>query len=137
MSLSDLLDQIDPLEVTGRVAQAVGLVIEGTGIRSTVGDICQITREDGNGSIPAEVVGFRGDRVLLMPLVAMSAIMRALDLERQREMWRSVGAGAFLVVVFLFSAWQHFELLRHGYRIEQMQKERAEAEEDRGCQARE
>ena len=32
MSLSDLLDQIDPLEVTGRVAQAVGLVIEGTGL---------------------------------------------------------------------------------------------------------
>jgi cell division protein FtsL len=29
----------------------------------------------------------------------------------------------------LFSAWQHFELLRHGYQIERMQQERA-AEED-------
>ena len=38
-------------------------------------------------------------------------------------------SGAFLVVVLLFSAWQHFELLRHGYRIEQMQKERAAEEE--------
>jgi cell division protein FtsL len=28
-------------------------------------------------------------------------------------------------VVLLFSAWQHFELLRHGYRLEQMQRERA------------
>jgi cell division protein FtsL len=35
----------------------------------------------------------------------------------------------FLVAVLLFSAWQHFELLRHGYRIEQMQKERAAEEE--------
>jgi cell division protein FtsL len=44
-------------------------------------------------------------------------------------MWRSVGVGVFLVAVLLFSAWQHFELLRHGYRIEEMQKERA-TEED-------
>jgi len=31
--------------------------------------------------------------------------------------------------VLLFAAWQHFELLRHGYRIEEMQKERAAEEE--------
>jgi cell division protein FtsL len=32
----------------------------------------------------------------------------------------------------MFSAWQHFELLRHGYRLEQMQRERAvEAEVNR------
>ena len=30
-----------------------------------------------------------------------------------------------LVVALLFSAWQHFELLRHGYRLEQMQRDRA------------
>ena len=31
--------------------------------------------------------------------------------------------------MLLFSAWQHFELLRHGYRVEQMQRERAAEEE--------
>ena len=61
--------------------------------------------------------------------VRNNPIVREVDRERQREMWSSVGAGAFLVVVLLFSAWQHFELLRHGYRIEQMQKERAAEEE--------
>jgi cell division protein FtsL len=40
-----------------------------------------------------------------------------------------VAIGVFLVSVLLFSAWQHFELLRHGYRLEQMQKERAAEEE--------
>jgi len=40
-------------------------------------------------------------------------------------MWRSTIIGVFLVLVLLFSAWQHFELLRHGYRLEQMQQERA------------
>jgi cell division protein FtsL len=59
-------------------------------------------------------------------------IVREVDRDRHREMWRSVGVGVFLVVVLLFSAWQHFELLRHGYRLEQMQSDRAaEAEINR------
>ena len=56
-------------------------------------------------------------------------IVREVDRERHRDMWRSALVGGFLVVVLLFSAWQHFELLRHGYRLEQMQRERAAEEE--------
>jgi cell division protein FtsL len=40
-----------------------------------------------------------------------------------------MGIGVFLVVVLLFSAWQHFELLRSGYKVEEVQKARA-AEQD-------
>jgi cell division protein FtsL len=61
--------------------------------------------------------------------VRNNPIVREVDRERHVEMWRSVGAGVFLVSVLLFSAWQHFELLRHGYGIEEMQKERAAEEE--------
>ena len=53
-------------------------------------------------------------------------IVREVDHARQRELWRSVVVGVLLVAVLLFSAWQHFKLLQHGYRIEQMQQERAE-----------
>jgi cell division protein FtsL len=56
-------------------------------------------------------------------------IVREIDEARQRELWRSAGVGVFLMAVLLFSAWQHFELLRHGYRIERMQQERAAEEE--------
>ena len=52
-------------------------------------------------------------------------IVREVDRERHREMWRTAGIGLFLVSVLLFSAWQHFELLRHGYRFEQMQRQHA------------
>ena len=52
-------------------------------------------------------------------------IVREIDQERHREMWRATSASVFLVVVVLFWAWQHFELLRHGYRLEQVQRERA------------
>jgi cell division protein FtsL len=61
--------------------------------------------------------------------VRNNPIVREMDRERHREMWGSVAIGVFLVLVLLFSAWQHFELLRHGYRLEQMQKERAAEEE--------
>ena len=63
--------------------------------------------------------------------VRNNPIVREVDRERHREMWRSVGVGIFLVSVLLFSAWQHFELLRHGYRIEQMERDRAAEEEIR------
>jgi cell division protein FtsL len=56
-------------------------------------------------------------------------IVREVDRERHREMLRSVAIAVFLVVVALFAAWQHFELLRHGYRIEEMEKARAAEEE--------
>jgi cell division protein FtsL len=61
--------------------------------------------------------------------VRNNPIVREIDRERHREMWRAAGVGAFLVLVLLFSAWQHFELLQHGYRLEEMQKERAIEEE--------
>ena len=61
--------------------------------------------------------------------VRNNAIVREVDETRQRELWTSVGIAGFLVLVLLFSAWQHFELLRHGYKVEQMQSDRA-AEED-------
>ena len=61
--------------------------------------------------------------------VRNNPIVREVDETRQRELWKSVGIAGFLVLVLLFSAWQHFELLRHGYQVEQMQRERASEEE--------
>jgi cell division protein FtsL len=61
--------------------------------------------------------------------VRNNPIVREVDEQRQRELWQSFGIGCMLVLVLMFSAWQHFELLRHGYRVEQMQRERAVEEE--------
>ena len=74
MDLAELIERTDPLAVSGRVAQAVGIVIEGYGPMTSVGELCEVTREDGEGAVLAEVVGFRGDRVLLMPLGEMRGI---------------------------------------------------------------
>jgi cell division protein FtsL len=61
--------------------------------------------------------------------VRNNPIVREVDEQRQKELWQSLGIGTVLVLVLMFSAWQHFELLRHGYRLEQMQRERAVEEE--------
>jgi len=52
----------------GRVIQVIGLVIEGTGPLLAIGDACCIHRNDGKDPVQAEVVGFRENRVLVMPL---------------------------------------------------------------------
>jgi len=67
--------------------------------------------------------------------VRNNPIVREMDRARQRELWSLVGIAGFVVLVLLFSAWQHFELLQHGYQVEQMQKERA-FEEDAARQLR-
>ena len=61
--------------------------------------------------------------------VRNNPIVREMDESRQRELWKSVGVASLLVLVLLFSAWQHFELLRHGYQVEELQRERAAQEE--------
>ena len=61
--------------------------------------------------------------------VRNNPIVREMDQSRLRELWKSVGVASLLVLVLLFSAWQHFELLRHGYQVEEMQRERAAQEE--------
>ena len=61
--------------------------------------------------------------------VRNNPIVREVDEERNKELWQSVGIGIVLVLVLMFSAWQHFEFLRHGYRLEQMQRQRAAEEE--------
>lgn len=56
-------------------------------------------------------------------------IVREIDEARQRQLWRSAAIGALLVVVLLFSAWQNFELVRHGVEMERLQQQRAAEEE--------
>ncbi len=51
----------------GKVAKVVGLTIESIGPAAKLNDLCHIITKDTNQVINAEVVGFRDDRVLLMP----------------------------------------------------------------------
>ncbi|MHC1769689.1 MAG: FliI/YscN family ATPase [Verrucomicrobiia bacterium] len=56
------------VENRGRVAQVIGLVIESEGPLAAVGEVCRIESGRQGESTLGEVVGFRHNRVLLMPL---------------------------------------------------------------------
>jgi cell division protein FtsL len=57
------------------------------------------------------------------PTVRNTAIIREPDKRQHKELRRWVGFGIVIVAVVLFSAWQNFELIQHGYRIEDLRKE--------------
>ena len=61
--------------------------------------------------------------------VRNNPIVREVDRDRHREMWRSAGIGVFLVIVVLFSMWQHFEVRQFGYAMEPMQQALADERE--------
>ena len=54
--------------------QVIGLVVESTGPAAQIGEICEIRSDRNKPSIKAEVVGFKSNRVLLMPLGDMEGI---------------------------------------------------------------
>jgi flagellum-specific ATP synthase len=63
-----LMDRADPIRATGKVTKVVGLVIESLGPSATLGSVCDIYPQGAGRSVKAEVLGFRDNKVLLMPL---------------------------------------------------------------------
>ena len=60
------LTQVPPPPVAGRLTRMVGLTLEAAGVQAAVGDRCEII-SPGQAHIDAEVVGFAGERLYLMP----------------------------------------------------------------------
>jgi flagellum-specific ATP synthase len=63
---AERLQDAPELIVEGRLSRMVGLTLEAVGCRAPIGSLCQIEAKDGS-RIGAEVVGFAGDRLFLMP----------------------------------------------------------------------
>jgi flagellum-specific ATP synthase len=70
----DLLGRISPIRTHGKVSEIIGLVVEGHGPAASIGEICGILPGGGQQPLPAEVVGFKKGKVLLMPLQSIQGI---------------------------------------------------------------
>jgi len=68
------IQNADTFSLTGRIENIVGMSIEASGGNAAVGDICRIYNGDTGDQVTAEVVGFKNDRILLMPYSDMSGI---------------------------------------------------------------
>ncbi len=63
---SELLAIAEPMQVSGRVTRVAGLVMEAVGLKLPVGSACTVPLPNGS-QLEAEVVGFAGEHLYLMP----------------------------------------------------------------------
>ncbi|MCX5854684.1 MAG: flagellar protein export ATPase FliI [Deltaproteobacteria bacterium] len=68
------LDQANPIRVHGKVSEIIGLVVEGHGPAASIGELCGIFPGGMDKPLPAEVVGFKKGKVLLMPLKSIQGL---------------------------------------------------------------
>src|SRR5438445_10082634 len=65
-SCGDVAAASPPFHLTGSLTRVTGLVMEAVGLKLAVGSGCTVLLPNGN-SVEAEVVGFHGERLYLMP----------------------------------------------------------------------
>ena len=70
----DCLEACNPIQVYGKVSRVVGFAVESIGPECRIGTVCDIFDKDGGRRFPAEVMGFKDNRVLLMPLEEVQGI---------------------------------------------------------------
>lgn len=68
----EAVEKADSYRVNGKVQKVVGMIIESSGPAVSIGQVCFIDTQEKR--ILAEVVGFKEDRVILMPLGEMRGI---------------------------------------------------------------
>lgn len=70
----NILDKSDFIQYYGKVSKVVGLTIESDGPEVNIGELCKLHASKGKRIIHAEVVGFKDNKVLLMPLGEMTGV---------------------------------------------------------------
>lgn len=68
------IENTDSVKLNGKITQIIGLVIEAQGPNVSLGELCYVFPRNSHTPIPAEVVGFRQGRVLLMPIGEMQGL---------------------------------------------------------------
>ncbi len=69
-----IVKRLNTIQMNGKVVQVVGIVVESLGPQVSIGEICHIITGRNRKPVPAQVVGFRENRVLLMPLADVEQI---------------------------------------------------------------
>ena len=88
----DLIRNFSPIRVHGKVHRIVGLVVEGSCPRSSIGSLCEILPLQDHPAVPAEIVGYSNNRALLMPLGELRGLGPG-SLIRVRKEQATIGVG--------------------------------------------
>ena len=70
----DIIKKAETIKEIGKITEIIGLTIESDGPKSSIGDLCYIYNDFDDTPTMAEVVGFKKDKILLMPLASPDGI---------------------------------------------------------------
>ncbi len=69
-----VLEKSDFIQYIGKISKVIGLTIESEGPQVNIGELCKIYEPASKSYINSEVIGFKDNRVIMMPLGEMSGI---------------------------------------------------------------
>ncbi|MBS5521600.1 MAG: flagellar protein export ATPase FliI [Clostridiales bacterium] len=72
--LAGMIKNAETVSYIGKIENVVGMAIEASGSRASIGDIAMIYDEDQNRQIPVEIVGFKDNRLQLMAYENLNGI---------------------------------------------------------------
>jgi flagellum-specific ATP synthase len=81
----EAVNECQPIRLEGRIVKVAGILAEACGPGLAIGSLCEIQTPD-NRSIPAEVVGFRDNRLILMPYEDIRGVRpnsKVIDIEQR------------------------------------------------------
>lgn len=93
--LPGLIQNAETMSHIGKVENIVGMAMESSGNRASIGDIAMIYNEDQHKQIPVEVVGFKNDKIQLMAYDNMSGVAAGSFVRNTRRRLK-IPVGEFL-----------------------------------------
>ncbi|MGN1350222.1 MAG: flagellar protein export ATPase FliI [Anaerovoracaceae bacterium] len=94
--MAKVIRKADTVSTIGKIENVIGMSIEASGLKARVGDIAEIVTQDGNREgVSVEVVGFKGDKTILMPYSDLSGVGSG-DFVRNTGKSLEVPVGEFL-----------------------------------------
>ena len=121
----DIINNTKTIKQIGKITEIIGLTIESDGPKSSIGDLCYIYNDYNDKPTMAEVVGFKKDKILLMPLASPDGIQPGAMVVNTGEAMK-IGVGNQLIGRVLNGLGQPIDTLGE-IRFSEYRSTRAEA----------
>ena len=93
--LPELIQKAETISHIGKIENVIGMAMESSGNRASIGDIAMIYNEEKHRQIPVEVVGFRGDKMQLMAYENLNGVAAGSFVRNTRKRLK-IPVGEFL-----------------------------------------
>ena len=93
--LPELIQKAETISYIGKIENVIGMAMESSGNRASIGDIAMIYNEEKHRQIPVEVVGFRGDKMQLMAYENLNGVSAGSFVRNTRKRLK-IPVGEFL-----------------------------------------